>query len=254
MGANRVNATELIQDLCSRGMTLATAGGKLCLEGKGAQKLSDTDRERIQNLKAELIAELESASEEKDEERPFRNNHSMNQDADLADGTTNGDSPPNFQGACQNLSMPQAPAPTPRHGPSAIPCCGGCEYFETPCRRATPGMTYGCCMATPYDKVLMPKWPDDRPRRGRCPSFMPRVQSIQPVVISSEGYPDSAPDDEMIHAIPKVQHPDERGRVKCVYCVQLQDGICMISQELMYGISLLRECPNFVMREHSPHI
>jgi hypothetical protein len=58
----------------------------------------------------------------------------------------------------------------------------------------------------------------------------------------------------MIHAIPKVQHPDDRGHVKCVYCVQLQDGICMISQEFMYGISLLRECPNFIMREHSPHI
>jgi len=254
MGGNRVNATDLIQDLRSRGMTLATAGGKLCIEGKGAQKLSDRDRERIQNLKAELIAELESASEEKDEERLFQNNHSINQDAEVADGTTNGDSPSNFQGVCQNLSMPQAPAPTARHGPSDTPCCGGCEHFETPRQRATPGMTYGCCMATPYDKVLMPKWPDDRPRRGRCPSFRLRVQSTQPVVISPEEYPYSAADHELIHAARKVQYPDDRGRVKCLYCVQLQDGICMISQEYMYGISLLRECPHFVLREHGPSL
>jgi hypothetical protein len=249
MGANRVNATDLIRDLRSRGMALAMVEGKLCIEGKGAQKLSDTDRELIRNLKAALIAELESTMEEKAEERLFQNKHSINQDAEGADGTTNGDRPPNFEVACQDLTMHQAPAPAACHGPSEIPCCGGCEYFETPRQRATPGMTCGCCMATPYDKVLMPKWPDDRPRRGRCPSFMPRVQFVQPVVISSEGCPDSAADDELIHATRKVQYPDEKGRVKCVYCIQLQDGVCTISQEFMCGISLLRECPRFQVRE-----
>jgi hypothetical protein len=249
VGANRANAIELIRELRSRGMALTTAGGKLCIEGKGAQKLSDTDRERIQNLKAHLIAELESASEEKDEERLFQNNHSMNQDVEAPDGTTNGDSSSNFEGASQNLTMPQALAPTARRGPSDTPCCGGCEYFETPRQRATPGMTYGCCMATPYDKVLMPKWPDDRPRRGRCPSFRLRVQFVQAVVVSPEEYLYSAADHEMIHAARKVQYPDDRGRVKCVLCTHLQKGNCMIDRELMYGISLLRECPRFQVRE-----
>lgn len=244
-----MNATELIQDLRSRGMALAADGGKLCIEGKGAQKLSDTDRERIRNLKAELIAELESGSEEKDEERLFQNKHSTNQDAEAPDGTTNGDSPPNFQGACQNLTLLQTAAITAGKGHGAAPCCGVCEYFETPRYRATPGMTYGCCIATPYDKVLMPKWPDDRPRRGRCPSFRQQIQAVEAAGISSKGQPELGTCDEPICTTGRVQYPDDKGRAKCIYCTQLQDGICMISQDFMYGISLLRECPDFVLKD-----
>lgn len=246
---NSLNAIDLIRDLRSRGMALATVEGRLCIEGKDAEKLSDMDRERIRNLKEALIAELESASEEQDEERLFQNKHSINQGAEAADGTTNHDKPEIFEGTPPNLITPPIPASTAVQAPSAVPCCGVCEHFETPRYRATPRMTYGCCMATPYDRVLMPKWPDDRPRRGRCPSFRPQTRAVRALSTSPAGQSDSATSDELICITGRVQYPDDKGRVKCVYCVRLRDGICMISQEFMFGISLLWECPKFEMRE-----
>lgn len=42
-------------------------------------------------------------------------------------------------------------------------------------------------------------------------------------------------------------YPDGLGRVKCVYCSRLVEGICEATGERMLGISLLIECGRFVM-------
>jgi hypothetical protein len=37
-------------------------------------------------------------------------------------------------------------------------------------------------------------------------------------------------------------YPDGAGRVNCVYCIALADGVCRATKHFMYGISLLRSC------------
>ena len=50
----------------------------------------------------------------------------------------------------------------------------------------------------------------------------------------------------------KTPYPDDHGRVKCFYCRRLTTQcICLVMNRTMTGISLLRVCEQFVMKDHS---
>jgi hypothetical protein len=44
------------------------------------------------------------------------------------------------------------------------------------------------------------------------------------------------------------RYPDGQGRVKCVCCARLVDGTCKATGEAMLGVSLLRECGDYISR------
>ncbi len=149
--------------------------------------------------------------------------------------------------------------------------CWQCVLFHenpTGYRSGEPGR----CTGTPHDGFTA-RWPAAdvgpcfKPGRGAFPAISQKPPQAQGTAPSSYQKPtanygpqataNATPCDNPRVRAPDVHregppYPDSRGMVKCFYCSQLVDGRwCRTRAEVMYGISLLISCSDFIPARHS---